>query len=220
MPPPHLEVGVGVACDLGYPCAKFRLPRPFGFRVRADMYATSDRQTDDGRRWPPNAPPPYGRGIIRGLLVRLVNCLCRGWQNPAGIHAIGYQPMFVWQSYYCTVYTTEYRGTFIRCSLWYYINDLSLSAWETDCQHGLMTPFTKRNISEIWGNTMPYRLPQSKIWRGRVPRVLLGIYAYEWHQRSFLPVSFKCSTPFNRRSGVYMKLMGKWATDLILTKPL
>ena len=26
-----LEVGVGVACDLGYPCAKFRLPRPFGF---------------------------------------------------------------------------------------------------------------------------------------------------------------------------------------------
>ena len=34
MPPPHLdfwpfdlEVGVGVACDLGYPCAKFRLPR-------------------------------------------------------------------------------------------------------------------------------------------------------------------------------------------------
>ena len=54
MPPPRdltfdLEVGVGVACDLGYPCAKFRLPRPFGFRVRADVRATSDGQTDDGR---------------------------------------------------------------------------------------------------------------------------------------------------------------------------
>ena len=51
MPPPHLdvwpfdlEVGVGVACDLGYPCAKFRLPRPFGFRVRA--YIRDIRQTD------------------------------------------------------------------------------------------------------------------------------------------------------------------------------
>ena len=32
-----LEVGVGVAYDLGYPCAKFCLPRPFGFRVRADV---------------------------------------------------------------------------------------------------------------------------------------------------------------------------------------
>ena len=46
MPPPRdldfwpsdLEVGVGVACDLGYPCAKFRLPRPFGFRVRAHVH--------------------------------------------------------------------------------------------------------------------------------------------------------------------------------------
>ena len=51
MPPPpmtltfDLEVSVGVACDLGYPCAKFRLPRPFGFRVRADVRATSDRRT-------------------------------------------------------------------------------------------------------------------------------------------------------------------------------
>ena len=26
------------------------------------MYATSDRQTDDGRRSPLNAPPPTGRG--------------------------------------------------------------------------------------------------------------------------------------------------------------
>ena len=57
MPPPHLDfwpfdldVGVGVACDLGCPCAKFRLPRPFGFRVRADV--RDIRQTDgrtDGR---------------------------------------------------------------------------------------------------------------------------------------------------------------------------
>ena len=50
MPPPpvtftfDLEVGVGVACDLGYPYAKFRLPRPFGFRVRADV--RDIRQTD------------------------------------------------------------------------------------------------------------------------------------------------------------------------------
>jgi len=51
---------VGVACDLGYPCAKFRLPRPFGFRVRADV--RDIRQTDgqmdgrtDGRRTPMTA---------------------------------------------------------------------------------------------------------------------------------------------------------------------
>ena len=60
MPPPRdldfcpfdLEVGVGVARDLGYPCAKFRLPRPFGFRVRADVrdIRQTDRRTDDGRR--------------------------------------------------------------------------------------------------------------------------------------------------------------------------
>ena len=68
MPQPHLdfwpfdlEVGVGVACDLGYPCAKCRLPRPFGFRVRADIRQT-DGRTDDGRRSPLNAPPPTGRG--------------------------------------------------------------------------------------------------------------------------------------------------------------
>ena len=43
-----LEVGVGVTCDLGYPCAKFRLPRPFGFRVRADVrdIRRKDRRTD------------------------------------------------------------------------------------------------------------------------------------------------------------------------------
>ena len=44
MPPPlltltfDLEVGVGVACDLGYPCAQFRLPRYgiVGFNVPLD----------------------------------------------------------------------------------------------------------------------------------------------------------------------------------------
>ena len=62
MPPPlltltfDLEVGVGVACDLEYPCAKFRLPRPFGFRVRADVrdIRQTDRRTD-GRRTPMTA---------------------------------------------------------------------------------------------------------------------------------------------------------------------
>jgi len=66
MPPPHLdfwpfdlEVCVGVACDLGYPCAKFRLPRPFGFRVRADVRDIR-RTTDADHRLMP--PPPTGRG--------------------------------------------------------------------------------------------------------------------------------------------------------------
>ena len=58
-----LEVGVGVACDLGYPCAKFRFPRPFGFRVRADVRdirQTDGRMTDaDDRLMPP--PPLRGR---------------------------------------------------------------------------------------------------------------------------------------------------------------
>jgi len=52
-----LEVGVGVACDLGYPCAKFRLPTPFGFRVRADV--RDIRQTDADDRL---MPPLTGRG--------------------------------------------------------------------------------------------------------------------------------------------------------------
>jgi len=70
MPPPHLdfwpfdlEVGVGVAFDLGYPCAKFRLPRSFGFRVRADVRdirQTDRRTTDADHRL--MSPPPYGRG--------------------------------------------------------------------------------------------------------------------------------------------------------------
>ena len=55
---------MGVACDLGYPCAKFRLPRPFGFRVRADVrdIRQTDRRTTDAddRLMPP--PPLTGRG--------------------------------------------------------------------------------------------------------------------------------------------------------------
>ena len=51
--PFDLEVGVGVACDLVHPCAKFRLPRPFGFRVRADV---RDIRRTDGRRSPHYAP--------------------------------------------------------------------------------------------------------------------------------------------------------------------
>ena len=65
MPPPlltvtfDLEVGVGVACDLGYPCAKFRFSRPFGFRVRADV---RDIRQTDGRR-------TRGGGIITVTLL-------------------------------------------------------------------------------------------------------------------------------------------------------
>ena len=42
----------------GVPRAKFRLPRPFRFRVRADVrdIRQTDRRTDDGRRSPLNAP--------------------------------------------------------------------------------------------------------------------------------------------------------------------
>ena len=54
-----LEVGVGVACDLGYPCAKFRLPRPFGCRVRADVRDIRRTTDADDRLMP---PPPYGAG--------------------------------------------------------------------------------------------------------------------------------------------------------------
>jgi len=58
--PFDLEVGVGVACDLGYPCAKFRLPRPFGFRVRADVRDIRRTTDADDRLMPP--PSPTGRG--------------------------------------------------------------------------------------------------------------------------------------------------------------
>jgi len=58
---------------MGYPCAKFRLPRPFGFRVRADVRdirqtnRQTDRRTDrrrtaDHRLMPP--PPPLRGGGI------------------------------------------------------------------------------------------------------------------------------------------------------------
>ena len=60
-----LEVGVGVACDLGYPCAKFRLPRPFGFRVRADVRdirRTDGRTTDADHRI---MPPRRGHNKLR-----------------------------------------------------------------------------------------------------------------------------------------------------------
>jgi len=60
---------VGVACDLGYPCAKFRLPRPFGFQVRADV--RDIRQTDDGRRSPLNAPAPLWGGDIKMCVICL-----------------------------------------------------------------------------------------------------------------------------------------------------
>ena len=65
---------MGVACDLGYPCAKLRLPRPFGFRVRADV-RESDRQTDGrttdaAHRLMP--PPLRGGGIIMTTLFVLL----------------------------------------------------------------------------------------------------------------------------------------------------
>jgi len=52
MPPPRdldfgpfdLEVGVGVACDLGYPCASFVFLGLLVFELEP-MYATSDRRT-------------------------------------------------------------------------------------------------------------------------------------------------------------------------------
>ena len=70
-----LEVGMGVACDLGYPCAKFRLPRRFGFRVRADVRdirqadgRTDGRTTDaDDRLMPP--PPLRGRGHNNQIII-------------------------------------------------------------------------------------------------------------------------------------------------------
>jgi len=64
MPPPHLdfwpfdpEVGVGVACDLGYPVQSFVFLGLLVFELEP-MYATSDRQTDgrtDGRQTPMTA---------------------------------------------------------------------------------------------------------------------------------------------------------------------
>ena len=58
-----LEVSVGVTCDLGYPYAKFRLPRPFGFRVRADVRDIRRTTDANDRLMPP--PPLRGGGIIK-----------------------------------------------------------------------------------------------------------------------------------------------------------
>jgi len=64
MPPPvtltfDLEVGVGVACDLGYPVQSFVFLGLLVFELEP-MYATSDRRTTDAdhRLMPP------GGGII------------------------------------------------------------------------------------------------------------------------------------------------------------
>ena len=60
-----LEVGVGVACDLGYPCQSFVFLGLLVFELEP-MYATSDRRTDgrttdaDNRLMLP--PPLRGRG--------------------------------------------------------------------------------------------------------------------------------------------------------------
>ena len=83
MPPPHLdfwpfdlEVGVGVACDLGYPCAKFRLPRPFGFRVRADVRdirrtdGRTDRRTDGRTTDADHRIMPPRRGHNKAVFTR------------------------------------------------------------------------------------------------------------------------------------------------------
>ena len=68
-----LEVGVGVACDLGYPCAKFRLPRPFGLRVKSRCTRHQTDGRTDRRRTPITALCPLGGGIIKlsGDLSRL-----------------------------------------------------------------------------------------------------------------------------------------------------
>ena len=71
-----LEVGVGVACDLGYPCAKFRLPRPFGFRVRAHVHDIRRTDADDGLMPPP--PPPTGRGHNNATTSKHVTCVLIG----------------------------------------------------------------------------------------------------------------------------------------------
>jgi len=80
MPPPvTLTFDLGVACDLGYPCAKFRLPRPFGFRVRADVLdirQTDGRTTDADHHLMP--PPPTGRGHNK----KKVNWVRSGWSVP------------------------------------------------------------------------------------------------------------------------------------------
>ena len=46
--PFDLESGVRVACDVGYLCANFGLPRPLFSRLRPDV---RDRQTSDRQTW-------------------------------------------------------------------------------------------------------------------------------------------------------------------------
>ena len=76
------EVGVGVACDLGYPCAEFHLPRPFGYRVRADV---RDIRRTDGRRTPMTAlcplPPTTGRGNNNKQLQQDLNKFNERWTH-------------------------------------------------------------------------------------------------------------------------------------------
>ena len=43
------------------------------------MYATSDGQMDDGRRWPPNAPPLRGGGIIKTVKEDELNDATDQW---------------------------------------------------------------------------------------------------------------------------------------------
>ena len=58
-----LEIGVGVACDLGYPCAKSFVFLGLLLFELEQMYATSDRRTTDAdHRLMP--PPLWGGGII------------------------------------------------------------------------------------------------------------------------------------------------------------
>jgi len=93
-----LEVGVGVTCDLGYPCAKFRLPRPFGFRVRADVRdirQTDRRTTDADDRL---MPPLRGGGIInRSQQVRVLL-----WSSAAAVWNLKLQPGTTWITVYWT----------------------------------------------------------------------------------------------------------------------
>ena len=57
------ESGVWVACDVGYLCANFGLPRPLCSRLRP-MYATERRQTDVRQKHRLMLPPIRGGGII------------------------------------------------------------------------------------------------------------------------------------------------------------
>ena len=105
--PFDLEVGVGVACDLGYPYAKFHLPRPFGFRVRADVRDIR-QQTDgrtDRRRMPitascPRLPPLRGGGITIIIIISL--CFFAA-ENPVERYLLSNHP--------CTTYSIIFTHT-------------------------------------------------------------------------------------------------------------